>query len=104
MCGSLNGTARKFERHIQSIRWILTNEIYLGLKKWGQKEKNIMTGQIKLNEKYELFNGEHDSIISKDTFEAVQRIIQMNKDKKIKNSTSKAIFTGILLDTAVISS
>jgi hypothetical protein len=96
MCGSLRSTARRFERHIQSIRWILTNEIYLGLKKWGQKEKNIMTGQIKINKKYEVFDGEHDSIVSNDTFESVQRIIEINKGKKIKNSTSKAIFTGIL--------
>ena len=96
LCGSLRSTARKFERHVQSIRWILTNEIYLGLKKWGQKEKNIMTGQIKVNEKYEVFDGEHDAIISNDTFEAVQRIIEINKGKKNKNSTSKAIFTGVL--------
>jgi DNA invertase Pin-like site-specific DNA recombinase len=96
MCGSLRSTSKKFGRHFQSIRWILTNEIYIGFKKWGQKEKNIMTGKVKINKTYDLFNGEHDSIISMDTFESVQRIIQMNKDKKIKNSTSKAIFTGIL--------
>ncbi len=94
--GSLSKVAKVFNRPVPSVRWILTNEIYIGKKKWGQKERNIMTGKVKINDVYKLYTGKHKAIISEETFEAVQKIIEMNKKKKIANSTSKAIFTGIL--------
>lgn len=93
---SLTKVSKIFNKPVQSIRWILTNELYIGKKKWGQKEKNIMTGKVKVNDTYELYEGKHKAIVSEETFKAVQNMIAVNKQKKIANSTSKAIFTGIL--------
>lgn len=42
---SLAKTAKKFDRKMASIRWILTNPLYIGKLKWGQKEKDPITGK-----------------------------------------------------------
>ncbi len=94
--GTIAKVAKLFGRHHQSVRWILTNEVYIGKKKWGQKERNIMTGKVKINSEYELYDGKHEAIISEEVFEAAQAIINVNKNKKLANSSSQAIFTGIL--------
>lgn len=94
---SLAKTAKYFNRHLESIRWILTNPFYIGLFRYGKKENNINTGIVKTNSDYQYFEGVHPPIITEDIFNKVQSIINLKK-KNIK-STFKLLFTGMITCT-----
>ena len=91
---SIQKTAQMFNRHPESMRWILTNKFYTGLMKYGKKEKNINTGQIKVNNDYQYFEGQHPAIIDTETFENVQSLIFTNK--KIRTPEYRLLFSGIV--------
>ena len=91
---SIQKTAQMFNRHPESMRWILTNKFYTGLMKYGKKEKNINTGQIKVNNDYQYFKGQHPAIIDTETFENVQSLIFANK--KIRIPEYRLLFSGIV--------
>lgn len=95
-CQSMAKTGKKFNRNNESIRWILKNETYIGKKKWGQKEKNLMTHKQETKLDYEIFDGEHEGIIPEEVFEKVQVILKLNTRRRIEFSTSGALFAGLV--------
>lgn len=76
------------------LKWILTNEVYIGKKRYGQKTKNITTGIITVNDKYQLYDGVHDAIIDEETFYLVQKLIASNSYKR--GGTAKYLLSGLL--------
>ncbi|WP_028856990.1 recombinase family protein [Psychrilyobacter atlanticus] len=95
-CQSMAATGKKFNRNNESIRWMLKNEVYIGKKKWGQKEKNLMTHKQKTKLDYEVFDGEHEGIVPEEIFEKVQTILKLNSKRRIEFSTSGALFAGLI--------
>lgn len=91
---SLAQTAKMYGKPPSSIGWILRNEFYLGKLAFGKKEKNINTGVIKINDTYNVFEGEHPQLIDTELFEAVQRIVQTRK--RVIHVEGRLLFTGIL--------
>lgn len=89
---SLKKTSERFEKHIESIRWILTNPFYIGVFRYGKKENNINTGIVKVNEDYQYFEGIHTPIIENNTFKKVQELIKV-KNRQINY---KLLFTGLV--------
>ena len=91
---SLSETAKIFNRHISSIKWILQNEFYIGNLMYGKKENNINTGIVKINKEAKIFKGNHPAIIDKEVFEEVQR--QMLFKQRVIKKDNKFLFTGII--------
>lgn len=93
---SLSKVGKKFKRHIESVRWILTNPLYIGKLKWGQKEKNPITRKQLTNKTYEIFDGEHEAIVEEDIFYKAQEIINERTSIRIAQARSDALFIGNL--------
>lgn len=89
---SLKKTANRFEKPLESMRWILTNPFYTGIFRYGKKENNINTNTIKINEDYQYFKGIHKAIIDNELFQKVQVLIK-NKRKKVNYHL---LFTGLI--------
>ncbi len=79
-----------------SIRRILTNPTYIGKIWYGKRKTELATGKLR-NVKPELWKvvkGEHEGIVSEETFERVQALL---KQKYMKPSKAKRVYllTGI---------
>lgn len=94
---SLRKTAKLFKRQLDSLRWILSNPFYVGKYRFGVKKKNIVTGVRKISKDYILTEGNHEGIISIETFNAAQKILKKSRaidhDNKIG---STALFGGLI--------
>ncbi len=74
-----------------SIRRILTNPTYVGKIWYGKRKTDLATGKLK-NVKQELWKvvkGEHEGIVSQETFERVQSLL---KEKYMKPSKAKQAY------------
>lgn len=91
---SISETANIFNRNISSIKWILQNEFYIGNLMYGRKENNINTGEVKINKEITIFKGNHEALISEETFREVQQ--QMLFKQHVIRKEDKFLFTGIL--------
>lgn len=89
---SLKKTADRFQKHIESMRWILTNSFYTGVFRYGKKENNINTNTIKINKDYQYFKGTHKAIIDNDLFQKVQALIK----KRNRKVNYQLLFTGLV--------
>ena len=92
---SIAKTAKYFNRPLESMRWILTNPFYKGVFRYGKKENNINTGEIKINDDYQYFEGTHPPIISEEMFDKAQSILQLKK--KNRATSFKLLFTGLVI-------
>lgn len=93
-CRSLTETGELFNKNPSTIKWILQNKFYLGYLRYGKKENNINTGEIKVNKDYKYFKGNHQPIIDEETFKQANLTIEIRRRKAItKNSL---MFTGIV--------
>ncbi len=93
-CRSLQDTANLFNKHSSSIRWILSNDFYIGKFRYGKKENNINTGRVILHDDYKYFNGKHEPIIDKETFYLTQTILNLRQRKVI--SKASLLFGGFI--------
>ena len=93
-CRSLQDTANLFNKHSSSIRWILSNDFYIGKFRYGKKENNINTGRVILHDDYKYFNGKHEPIIDKETFYLTQTILNLRQRKVI--SKASLLFGGLI--------
>ena len=93
-CRSLQETANLFNKHSSSIRWILSNDFYIGKFRYGKKENNINTGKIILHEDYKYFASKHNPIIDQETFNLAQTILNLRQRKVI--SKISLLFGGII--------
>lgn len=93
-CRSIKKTADLFNKHSSSIKWILSNEFYIGLFRYGKKENNINTGNITVHENYKFFEGKHEAIIDKETFNLVQSILKTRQRSVI--SKTSLMFGGLI--------
>lgn len=93
---SLAKTAKKFDRKMASIRWILTNPLYIGKLKWGQKEKDPITGKQITKDTFQIYDGEHEAIVKEDIFYKTQEIIEQRNRIRIAQAKSDALFVGNL--------
>ena len=93
-CRSLQDTANLFNKHSSSIRWILSNDFYIGKFRYGKKENNINTGRVILHDDYKYFNGKHEPIIDKETFYLTQTILNLRQKKVI--SKASLLFGGLI--------
>lgn len=91
---SLAKTAKEFGKHMESLKWILTNTFYTGIFRYGKKENNINTGIVKINEDYQYFEGFHPPIIDNETFNKVQDLIV--KNKKNRPVSYRLLFAGLV--------
>lgn len=89
---SLKKTAKLFNRHIESVRWILTNDFYIGKFRYGKKENNIDTGETVVHDDYQYFEGKHEPIISEKTFNKVKKALSTNR-----RTRSQLLFTGLVV-------
>lgn len=86
-CKSLQETANLFNKHSSSIRWILSNDFYIGKFRYGKKENNINTGTVILHEDYKYFTGKHKPIINEETFLLTQALLNTRQRKVISKSS-----------------
>lgn len=93
-CMSLQETANLFNKHSSSIRWILSNDFYIGKFRYGKKENNINTGRIILHEDYKYFEGKHEAIIDEETFHLTQTLLNLRQRKVI--SKASLMFSGLI--------
>lgn len=93
-CRSLNDTAKLYNKHISSVRWILSNDFYIGKFRYGKKENNINTGKIILHEDYQYFKGKHPAIIDKETFKMASAILE-TRQRKVLTKVA-LLFTGLV--------
>ncbi|MEI6857263.1 recombinase family protein [Psychrilyobacter sp.] len=94
---SLRKTAKLFNRHLDSLRWILTNPFYIGKYRFGVKKKNIVTGIRKISDDYILTEGTHKGIITIEIFSAVQKILKNSRSIDYENKNgSTALFGGLV--------
>lgn len=89
---SLKKTSEMFERHIESVRWILTNPFYKGVFRYGKKENNINTGITKVNDDYQYFDGIHQPIISEEIFNKVENLVKT----RVRKVNHRLLFTGLI--------
>lgn len=89
---SLKKTAQLFNRHIESVRWILTNDFYIGKFRYGKKENNIDTGEIIVHDDYQYFEGQHKPLINEKTFDKVKKALSTNR-----RTRSQLLFTGLVV-------
>lgn len=94
---SINLVAKKYNRPFESVRWILTNPLYIGKMRYGKKKRNINTGKIVTTEDYEVYEGQQEGIIDEETFEFVQKNIELSRVKRITTRGKKVkLFTSLL--------
>ena len=93
-CRSLKETGELFGKNPSTIKWILQNKFYLGYLRYGKKENNINTGEIKVNKDYKYFKGSHEPIIDEETFNQANSTIEVRRKKTAGKST--LMFTGIV--------
>ncbi len=94
---SINLVAKKYNRPFESVRWILTNPLYIGKMRYGKKKRNINTGKILTTEDYEVYEGQQEGIIDEETFELVQSSIELSRVKRITTRGKKVkLFTSLL--------
>ena len=91
---SIKKTAKIFNRHVQSMKWILTNSFYIGKITYGMKEKNIHTGKQVTKKEYQIFEGGHPALIDTETFNTVQQ--HMKKNRKNAIPEYRLLFTGLI--------
>ncbi|MCP1224919.1 recombinase family protein [Sebaldella sp. S0638] len=93
---SLGKTSKLFKKHISSIKWILSNEFYTGMFPFGRKENNINTGKVKIHDTpIEIFEGKHEAIIDKNTFNIVQEFLKIGRPCTLKGYI--LIFSGLIV-------
>ena len=81
---------------IQSIKQIIDNPIYAGFIRWGQYTDWAKKRRKGKNESYELYEGQHEAIISKELWYKAQSIRNINKDKFTKIYEGDFILTGLI--------
>lgn len=94
---SLKKTALLFNRHLESLRWILTNPFYTGLYRYGVKNNNLHNKKKTKAETFLLVPGNHPPLITREVFDKVQLYIKSNRvlnKKSIKSS--KFILGGLV--------
>ena len=92
-CQSLKRTAALFNRHIESMRWILTNPFYIGKYRYGVKRNNLYNKKSTIMKDYLMVEGNHIPIISKEIFDQVQLQIRSKTDS---NNRSDYLFAGLI--------
>ncbi len=91
---SLAACGKRFGKHIESVRWILANEVYIGKKRYNQKTKIPNTNVIKRNERYDLYEGQHEGIVSEEKFYLVQELLASNR--KTRSRDKDYLLSGFL--------
>lgn len=99
LSSSLTETAKKLNNgsnisrvwNSSSIRKILINKAYLGLKEINKKYKSCSQDQLKTWQRYQIVKAIWPAIISQETFEHVQKKMRKNQStQNRKNQTSKS--------------
>lgn len=94
---SINMVARKYNRPLESVRWILSNPLYIGKIRYGKKKRNINTGKMVITDDYGVYEGEQEGIIDVETFNLVQRSIELSRIKRITTRGKKIkLFSSLL--------
>lgn len=70
----------------RTVRYILTNPVYIGKLRWNTTGKATMTSRYIPGENTMIVDGAHEPIISKETYDKVQEVIEEMEKKYVKHS------------------
>lgn len=82
-----------------TIRWILTNPTYMGSMAQGKSEKLSYKSKKFINiprENWQIVEGTHEPIISKQEFETVQKMIERKNNQDFKCRKTPRLFSGFV--------
>ena len=93
---SMLKVSKIFNKHISSVKWILSNKFYIGIFPFGRKENNINTGKVKINKApTDEFDGKHEAIIDNVTFNTAQELLSTGRPHVNKGFI--LIFSGLVI-------
>lgn len=81
---------------ITDVRNILRNPHYSGQISWARRKKRPGAKWSTRTQEYEVFEGNHDGIIPKETFNRVQELINFNRNRTRKTHNVTYLLTGIM--------
>ena len=96
----LNGASyadlcRKYHLSHPGVKNALTNVLYIGKTKFGFEGRNKKTGKRVKGLSGEVFEGQHEGIVDKELFNAVQTLIKTKEEKRLKSSRGRYLLSGL---------